>query len=260
MKIRRWLERNEIFFKTLIPIFLGAIGVLIAVVAHRLADGQAKFQETMARLQSPAIVRLIEGEKAGDPKGVEYTARYYVQNDGGPLLDFDLQALVFTELLYGPGTDSDCLIQIFVRGSGLAVRYDGNTTGRIAEVYLELANLYAAERKFSARFSKGENEATGWFRVFAKLTFEDFSGRRRTEYFLLMKELKYQRIASSDWDIAVKRRDNLTGSALVVEISREPDQDKLTSLWDRLGDEGRKKHCRPVGYPEAWRWKPAKIR
>lgn len=82
--IRRWLERNKIFFEVFASVVLGAMAVIVSVASLRISSIQATLQRVQMSPAVTAEMQVVYDEERNSYTGEVLT----VTNNGSPLSEF----------------------------------------------------------------------------------------------------------------------------------------------------------------------------
>jgi len=101
---RTFLEKNEIFFKTLVYILVSITTIVLLFQANKISDTQVQIMEQQSKIQkyqqTPSIFAKVE--LVLDPITNKYTNdSLVIYNDGAPLHYFSDYSAIFFEMQYG---------------------------------------------------------------------------------------------------------------------------------------------------------------
>ncbi len=101
---RTYLEKNEIFFKTVVYILVSIATIVLLFQANKISDTQVQIMEQQSKIQkyqqTPSIFAKVEFVL--DPITNKYTNdTLVIYNDGAPLHYFSEYSAIFFEMQYG---------------------------------------------------------------------------------------------------------------------------------------------------------------
>ncbi len=269
--MRKWLQRNKVFFETVGILAIAALGLVIAIEANKITRLQTEIQRKLTLLQTPPLVDLtpwrpgfIPGfDKENEAEKVTYNS-FQISIFGGPIYDVDVIPIIFIELLVGVGTDSDCIVSITMDEMEFSVKDEGNIQNNIMGVNLFPLLLVKESEKPFSKYIEGQRKnfnvnPRGRFRgevfisVYLKINYRDSYSRELSTYFSIFDDQGHTRITQSQWNGVRRKIQQLRKNGLKANFDEYREQ-ALVKLWKNYDDGNIDGQCRPRGYGELdWR-------
>ncbi len=136
--MRKWLQENEIFFKTAAYLLLPAIAIVISMQANIIAQRQteiAEGQSEILRREKLPIISMTVDKEVDQKAGTYSEDILRIVNDGAPLQDLEIYKGVFFLAEYGRNGESTQRALLPVNGYYLFTTTMAQTTGPLRTLF-----------------------------------------------------------------------------------------------------------------------------